>query len=634
MPGGWLLRGIHHWTAQVMVVLLVLHLVQVVIDNAYRAPREFNFWFGLGLLFLTLGISLTGYLLPWDQKGFWATKVATNLAGIVPFIGDSLQRVIVGGTDYGNATLTRFFALHAGVLPGALVGLIVVHIYLFRRHGITEAKPATRASALYYWSLGAFILATLVTLAFVFNWGGDGKAWVPWVLAGVLVAVLGRLGFLIKAGKDDDSASRPKRDGMFWPDQIFRDAIACFAVMAAVLFFVFWKGTELMAPANPAQSYDAARPDWYFMSLFQMLEFEVFKGPMILVGAIIVPSILVGMVFLMPLIGKTSTGHWVSVVMLYCLIGGFIWLTALGFSHDANDPEFQADVAEAHAEAERVKELIEGNGGIPPEGALAMFYRDPLTWGPRIFASRCASCHAYDGHDGLGVPRKEEQVASDLHGFASREWVASMLDPEKILHVDYFGGTKFAQKSKMVDFVTEELADLDEDDKAKVAKVVKALSAEAGLRSQAAMDLAEAEAIKEGRTLMGEGEGDVVGFDCTSCHKFYNDGTKGPELTGYGSHAWLVDFIKNPEHKRFYGKRNDNMPAFGPGVEADGREREAILSDEEIGVVAEWLRGEWYVAPGKEPEIENGGAAAQQTSTEDEKPGDGEKATEEENGGN
>src|SRR2546425_2709160 len=115
---GWLLRGLHHFTAQAMTVLLVLHLMQVVIDGAYKAPREINFWFGLGLLQLVLGLSLTGYLLPWDQKGYWATKVATNIAAITPFIGPELQKLIIGGTDYGHHTLTRFFALHAGVLPG------------------------------------------------------------------------------------------------------------------------------------------------------------------------------------------------------------------------------------------------------------------------------------------------------------------------------------------------------------------------------------------------------------------------------------------------------------------------------------------------------------------------------------
>ena len=107
MAGGWLLRGIHHYTAHLMTVLLVLHLMQVVIDGAYKAPREINFWFGIILLLLVLGLSLTGYLLPWDQKGYWATKVATNLVGITPIIGNDLQTAIMGGSDYGHHTLTR-----------------------------------------------------------------------------------------------------------------------------------------------------------------------------------------------------------------------------------------------------------------------------------------------------------------------------------------------------------------------------------------------------------------------------------------------------------------------------------------------------------------------------------------------
>src|ERR1041384_6652954 len=104
MWGGWLLRGIHHFTAQAMTVLLVLHLMQVVIDGAYKAPREVNFFFGMILLVLVLGLSLTGYLLPWDQKGYWATKVSTNIAAITPVVGGAVQRVIVGGVDYGHHT--------------------------------------------------------------------------------------------------------------------------------------------------------------------------------------------------------------------------------------------------------------------------------------------------------------------------------------------------------------------------------------------------------------------------------------------------------------------------------------------------------------------------------------------------
>ena len=90
MQGGWLLRGIHHFMAQAMVVLLVLHFMQVIIDGAYRAPREVNFWLGLILMQLVLALSLTGYLLPWDQKGYWATRVATNLLSVVPLVGPQL----------------------------------------------------------------------------------------------------------------------------------------------------------------------------------------------------------------------------------------------------------------------------------------------------------------------------------------------------------------------------------------------------------------------------------------------------------------------------------------------------------------------------------------------------------------
>src|SRR5687767_2631506 len=132
MWGGWLLRGIHHYTAQAMVVLIALHMLQVIIDGAYRAPREVNFWIGLILLQIVLGLSLTGYLLPWDQKGYWATQVATNIAASIPGVGTGLQRVIVGGEQYGHHTLTRFFALHAGLLPFLMLVFTAFHLYVFR----------------------------------------------------------------------------------------------------------------------------------------------------------------------------------------------------------------------------------------------------------------------------------------------------------------------------------------------------------------------------------------------------------------------------------------------------------------------------------------------------------------------
>jgi len=150
MSGGWLLRGIHHFMASAMVVLLAIHFVQVVWDGAYRAPRELNFVLGLVLMLIVLGLSLTGYLLPWDQKGYWATNVGTELASQAPVVGDEIKKLAIGGSSYGHHTLTRFFALHAGVLPGALVAFLALHVALFRRHGLTPKEPLKKPDSMFW----------------------------------------------------------------------------------------------------------------------------------------------------------------------------------------------------------------------------------------------------------------------------------------------------------------------------------------------------------------------------------------------------------------------------------------------------------------------------------------------------
>ncbi len=142
VASGWFIRGLHHYGAQAMVIVLGMHLLQVALYGAYRKPREVTWWFGLGLLGVVQGLALTGYLLPWDQKGYWATKVATNIAGTLPVIGPAVQTLIVGGAEYGQATLTRFYVLHVGVLPATLVMLVSLHVALFRKHGATPPAGA------------------------------------------------------------------------------------------------------------------------------------------------------------------------------------------------------------------------------------------------------------------------------------------------------------------------------------------------------------------------------------------------------------------------------------------------------------------------------------------------------------
>jgi quinol-cytochrome oxidoreductase complex cytochrome b subunit len=132
---GWLIRGIHHWGATLMVVLVFVHMLRVFVTASFKYPRELTWLIGVGLLLLTLGSGFTGYLLPWDQKSYWATTVGTQIAGTVPLIGDFILRALRGGTNLSALTLERFFSAHIWMLPAALAGLIGIHLFLVIRHG-------------------------------------------------------------------------------------------------------------------------------------------------------------------------------------------------------------------------------------------------------------------------------------------------------------------------------------------------------------------------------------------------------------------------------------------------------------------------------------------------------------------
>jgi quinol-cytochrome oxidoreductase complex cytochrome b subunit len=137
VPAGWLIRGLHHWGASAMVVLVVLHMIRVILYGAYKYPREVTWFTGIFLFLLTIGFGFTGYLLPWDQKAYWATTVGTRIAGTPPFIGDTILRIIRGGAELSAITLARFFGVHVWVLPAILVLFLVAHLYLIIRNGIS-----------------------------------------------------------------------------------------------------------------------------------------------------------------------------------------------------------------------------------------------------------------------------------------------------------------------------------------------------------------------------------------------------------------------------------------------------------------------------------------------------------------
>jgi ubiquinol-cytochrome c reductase cytochrome b subunit len=506
VAGGWFLRGVHHYMAQAMIVLLVLHLMQVVIDGAYKAPRELNFWFGVLMMGVTLALSLTGYLLPWDQKGYWATAVATNLMAEVPLIGPALQKIVVGGSEYGHHTLTRFFALHAGVLPASLVALVVAHIYLFRKHGIHVKEP------------------------------------------------------------------RPKRDSYFWPDQVLKDAIACLAVLLAVVALtIYFRGAPLGPPADPSNEFPA-RPEWYFLFLFQLLKYVPAFW-----GAVIIPAFLGLWMFLTPFIGKSKGGHQFNVGFWWVLIAGSAALTGMAISEDQANLKHGAAIEEANWQAERVIKIADSEG-IPPAGAVTLLRKDPQNQGRRLFAAHCASCHRYNGHDGRGFPVDEPQSAADLAGFASVEWITELLDYDHYVSEKYFGGTKFKDGT----MARKVLAKYTEEEKKLLPEIAKLLADGAELPYEEKLD----EDTRE--ELLSLYYNDDLKFEdgraCIECHDIDSeDEGSAPDLTGYGSREWLIAFIENPEDKRFYGKKNDRMPCYG---------RDGKLKDEEIAILVDWIRSQ------------------------------------------
>lgn len=617
MTGGWLVRGVHHFMAQAMVVVMALHMLQVIVDGAYRAPRELNYWLGLVLMQLVMGLGLTGYLLPWDQKGYWATNVATNLATLVPFVGKELQQLAVGGNEYGHHTLTRFFALHTGVLPGALILFLILHIAAFRKHGIMAKITPGRA------------------------------------------------------------------DQYFWPHQVLLDAVGCLVLLGVVLLCVVHfdvqglvsgnlpaehRGAELGAPADPSEAYSAARPEWYYLFLFQLLKY--FPGTLEIIGALVIPGVVMTVLALAPIFGRSKLGHRFNVAFILFLLAGAAVLTGLAWNEDANNPDFQIAKHDAAVNAERTLELInrrqwvtkpDGTSElsdrllIQKQGAVYLLRNDPGTQGPKLFKQHCASCHSYinpsdlEGKTGPYLPilqspkvtadgkvlrdAKKEVVydesasasgAPNLFGFGSRAWIRGFLHKDKIsaisfgkavpstdaktaadaenpdnhkrpLLADYFGNTHH-KTGRMAQWVKSHASYLSDDPKKNdepIDAIVAALSAQARLRWQSELDARDSQLITKGIGLIQQ--------NCaTGCHRMGDFGQLGlaPDLTGYGSYEWMLAFVSDPTHQRFYRQENDRMPSFAQDLSQPATH---AVSVRELSLIVDWLRGDYYHPDDKQP---------------------------------
>jgi len=213
---GWLIRSTHHWAANLMILFVALHLLRVFFQAAYKFPRELTWVIGGGLLLVTLGFGFTGYLLPWDQRAYWATVVGTDIAGAVPVIGDSLRTVLLGGADVSGDTMSRFFGIHVLVLPLALAGLLAVHLVFVHQLGLANPKkPAPRPPA-------------------------------------------------------TEPESEPLRP--FFPNYLLDEVVAWYVILAilVVLASVFPVGLE--EQANPLETPAHIKPEWYYLAVYQLLK--------------------------------------------------------------------------------------------------------------------------------------------------------------------------------------------------------------------------------------------------------------------------------------------------------------------------------------------------------------------------
>ena len=269
LPFGWLLRGLHVWGASFLVVGAAVHMLRVFLLGSYKAPREVTWITGLVLLLVVLGFSLSGYLLPWDQKAYWATTVTINVARSTPVVGEYVANVMRGGPDLGGLTLGRWYATHVFLLPAALVTFVVAHLFLMRRHGISGPVAARE---------------------------GPGHAFFPW--------------------------------------HVIKDTVLMAAVFAALVTVAVLVPAHLDEIANPADASYIPRPEWYFLSLFQLLKY--FPGPLEPVATMVIPGLLIGFLVLLPFIDRggerrpfARSRRWLAAAM-GAMVAGVVVLTTLG----------------------------------------------------------------------------------------------------------------------------------------------------------------------------------------------------------------------------------------------------------------------------------------------------------------
>lgn len=275
---GWLVRSIHHWAANLMILTLFIHLFSVLLLKAYRPPREITWFSGFFLLLISLGFGFTGYLLPWNELAYFATRVGTEMTGAVPAIGDFALKVLRGGEDVSGATLTRFYAIHVAVLPASSIALLGLHLFMVQKHGMSVPPSLER----------------------------QGGA---------------------------------RRSFAFFPNFLLRDLVGWLCALAILASLAAYFPAELGAKADPFLPAPAGiKPEWYFMYAFQTLKYLPphilgFEGESV---GIIGFGIGFLFIFLVPFLDRrTARGEpsplftWIAVAIIaYVLVLTFLGYTA------------------------------------------------------------------------------------------------------------------------------------------------------------------------------------------------------------------------------------------------------------------------------------------------------------------
>jgi len=350
VPFGQFVISLHFWGATAMIALLFMHMLQVLLWGAYKAPREMSWIVGVLLMVVTLVLGLTGYLLPWDMNALFASQVAINIAASVPFVGGITQQFLSGGNGIGTLTINRFFGLHVWLMPAAMVALVAAHLSIFRHNG--------------------------------------------------------------SAGPPVDRDLKKLPQGRFWPNQMFMDAVASFAVFAIMVLLAIFSPAPLDAKADPTQKF-IAYPAWYFLGLYGLLRVAGQTPAAIqpianLLATVVIPGGLVLLLILLPFIDRSpsrllSRRPWVLSITAVVLV------VAVGLSMYSAIEVQQEQAASTQGGAAASAAVASNKLGAGDSAGAASTVANGNTSasaggkGAQIFSQNCASCHQANGQGQAGV---------------------------------------------------------------------------------------------------------------------------------------------------------------------------------------------------------------------------------------